>query len=137
MKVYIDTNIFLNVLLEENGFFEKSANFFEKINSEKLIGITSIFTVMEIARILQKHNAETNRIKEMIFDLRNSKIETIVPSEMTLLNSLDFVIELKIDPTDALHLAVAVNDADVFITRDIEFAKRITQKIEVKLPEEI
>ncbi len=59
MKVlYIDTNIFLNLLLKEELFIEKSRKLINMINNKEFKGITSILTLMEIYRVLQKQNVK-------------------------------------------------------------------------------
>lgn len=135
--LYLDTNIFLNVLLEEEGFVISSLNLLESIEEKRYQGVTSFLTLMEIHRILQKQNKNEAEIQKAIQKISNSAIEIYLPDGTDLLRAYELLRELKIDPADSLHLTVAQEKGAIFVTRDEDLTKKIKQIIKTSIPERL
>ena len=138
MKVlYIDTNIFLNLLLKEELFIEKSRKLINMINNKEFKGLTSILTLMEIYRVLQKQNVKNKIIDEAIKRILEMEIEIIIPESYVFIQAYDLVKKYRIDIDDALHLAIAISNDAILVTWDEKFLKKSKRIIETKTPEEI
>ncbi len=135
--LYIDTNIFLNILLEEEGFCDTSEILINKILEDKYRGITSLLSFMEIHRIIQKQNKSEDEIKNAINMIRETDIEIIIPDSYDFINAYNYLQTLKIDPIDSIHIAIAIDNKAIFITRDEKLTAKIKRIIEVKTPEEV
>ena len=135
--LYIDSNIFLNVVLEEESSADSSYQLLRDIEKGKYSSVTSILTVMEIHRILQKYGKEEHIIGDLIQTIPSIGIEIIVPGGEDLMAAYEYVRTSKIDPADAIHLSIAVSSSTVFITRDKELAGKIKKTIKTKTPEEL
>ena len=138
MKVlYIDTNIFLNLLLKEELFIEKSRKLINMINDKEFKGITSILTLMEIYRVLQKQKVKNETIDEAVKKIVEMEIEIIIPESYAFIQAYDLVKKYRIDIDDALHLAIAINNDAILVTWDEKFLKKSRRVIAVKRPDEI
>ncbi|MBU4266649.1 MAG: type II toxin-antitoxin system VapC family toxin [Candidatus Altiarchaeales archaeon] len=135
--LYLDSNILLNVLLEEEDFVESSFELLQDIEAGKYSALTSLLTIMEIHRILQKHGKKEKEIAEVIQKIPGIGIEIIIPEREDMVSSYEFVRTLKIDPADSIHLSVAMESSTIFVTRDEELSKKISSVIKVVKPEEL
>jgi len=135
--LYIDTNIFLNLLLKEELFIEKSRKLINMINNKEFKGLTSILTLMEIYRVLQKQNVKNKIIDEAIKRILEMEIEIIIPESYVFIQAYDLVKKYRIDIDDALHLAIAISNDAILVTWDEKFLKKSKRIIETKTPEEI
>lgn len=135
--LYIDTNIILNVIFEEKDFVESSFSLLQKIDSKKYSGVTSLLTLMEIHRILQKQGKSEGDIKDVIQRIRGVGIEIILPEKEDIVKAYELIKNLKIDPMDSIHLSVALDASTIFVTRDKEFANKINSILQVMEPEDL
>lgn len=133
--LYLNSNILLNVLLEEEDSVESSFELLQDIEKGRYSAVTSLMTIMEIHRILQKHGKAENEIAEVIQKIPGIGIEIIIPEREDMISSYEFVRTLRIDPADSIHLSVAVASSTIFITRDIGLSKKIKEIIKVEEPE--
>jgi predicted nucleic acid-binding protein len=116
MKVLIDTNIVLDLLLEREPFINDAIKLFEQIEQGKLKGYIAATTITNIFYIIRK--AESR--------------ETAVESVQRILTGLEFcevnraVVETALahglkDFEDGIQLACAtLNHLDVIVTRDLK-----------------
>ena len=135
--LYLDSNILLNVLLEEEDFVESSFKLLQDIEKGRYSAVTSLLTIMEIHRIFQKHGKAENEIAEVIQKIPGIGIEIIIPEREDIISSYEFIRTLRIDPADSIHLSVAVASSTIFVTRDIELGKKIKKIIKVEEPEHL
>ncbi len=135
--LYLDSNILLNVLLEEEDFVESSFKLLQNIEKNKYPAVTSLLTIMEIHRILQKHGKTENEITEVIQKIPSIGIEIIIPEREDMISSYESVRRHRIDPADSIHLSVAVASSTIFVTRDIELSKKIKKTIKIVKPEDL
>ncbi len=136
-KLYLDSNILLNVLLEEEEFVDSSFKLLQKIEAGEYSAVTSLLTIMEIHRILQKYGKKEGEISEVIQKIPSVGIEIILPERDDIISSYEFVRNHKIDPVDSIHLSIAMESSTVFVTRDVELTKKISSVIKVVNPEDL
>lgn len=133
--LYLDTNILLNVLLEEKDFVESSSRLLSAIEIGKCKAITSFFTLMEIHRILQKYDKKENDIERIIKTISSSRIEIDLPENMDILNAYELIKRFKIDPVDSIHLFTAIEQGAIFVSRDKTLTAKIKSQINTTIPE--
>jgi predicted nucleic acid-binding protein len=107
------------------------------VEEKSIIGVISIFVLMELVRVLQKSAFSADKINDVIVKIKGLNVEIVIPSEFHLITAYELLIELGLDILDALHLCVAIDVADIFVTRDTKLARKIADKIEVMTPEEV
>ena len=138
MKIlYIDTNIFLNVLFAEDKFADASMRLLNSIEEERYSAVTSLLTLMEIHRVLQKRRKRELEIKNAIRNILNLSLKVIVPESADMVVAYQLIKELRIDPADSIHVALAKEVADIFISRDKYLVSKIKSVITTKNPEEL
>lgn len=135
--LYLDSNILLNVLLEEEGLAESSYRLLQDIEEGKYAATTSLLTIMEIHRVLQKQGKTENKIAEAIRKIPGMGVEIIIPEREEMISAYDLIRTLRLDPADAIHLASATASATVFVTRDAELSRKIKKTIRVAQPEQL
>ena len=79
MKYFIDTNIFLRVLIKENKkAFSNCSEFLEKVKTNKIKGVTASLVLVEIAWTLSSYykfsRKKTAQAVKSVINLRNLKI---------------------------------------------------------------
>lgn len=127
IRVFIDTNIFLNVWIREvdpktgKELWKSSARVLKLIEDEVIGGVTSLTTLMEIVHVFRIRQRD---YAEAFEDLRNIGIEIFIPNTFTLLRAFEFQRNLSIDPFDSIALAAVESGCDYLITRDKTFARR-------------
>lgn len=139
IRIYIDTNVFLNVWNREidpktkTELWKGSAQVLQLIEEEKIKGITSLTTLMEIVHVFRRRKQNYN---EAIKDLEDLGIEIFIPNSFTLLKAFEFQQDYEPDPYDSIALAVAIeSNCDYLITRDEAFAKKANSLIKICTPE--
>ena len=115
MRVLVDTNIILDVILERENFYTDSNHVFELCKDKKIHGILAVHTITNLFYILRKKFSNT-KCREIIMDfLTIFKVEKIDGEKIfrALINEnfKDFEDRLQIE------CAIAI-DADYIITRD-------------------
>jgi len=140
-KVYVDSNVFLNVWFEEmlkfSPAFYYSRRLLEAILKCRFRLVISDLTVKELSR-------KTSLPKERIIEEYLKPYEmvgklTIVETTMEDLRKANEVSRrYRLHASDALHALVAKNEGCILVTRDVELrttARKMT--MESSLPEEL
>ena len=140
IRVYIDTNVFLNVWNREidpktkTELWKGSAQVLQLVEEEKIRGITSLTTLMEIVHAFRRRK---RNYEDAIGDLENLGIDIFVPNSFTLIRAFELQQDYELDPYDSVALAVALeSNCDYLITRDEDFAKKVSDLIKACTPEE-
>ena len=140
IRIYIDTNVFLNVWNKEIDpktkaeLWKGSAQVLQLIEEEKVKGLTSLMALMEIVHAFRRRK---RNYEDAIRDLENLGIDIFVPNSFTLLRAFELQLGYELDPYDSIALAVALeSNCDYLITRDEDFAEKVNNLIKVCTPEE-
>ncbi len=116
MKILLDTNVILDVLLDRESFKEDSLNAMKKAINEGHILYISASAVTDIFYILKKANGKTkaiNYLKNLL-----SILNVAVVNENCILNALNSKIN---DYEDAVVDETAVySSIDLILTRNIK-----------------
>jgi predicted nucleic acid-binding protein len=116
MKVLIDTNIALDVILEREPFVESATEVFGLVEAGKLQGYvaaTTITNIFYIVRKLKSREAALQAIAQLLQGLTLCEVNRSVIQQALSLNLKDF--------EDGVQLACAVlNNLDAITTRNEE-----------------
>lgn len=116
MKILIDTNVILDVLMERKPFAENAAKIFKLCEVKRVVGYISALSVPNIVYIMRKE-LDAERIGEILRQL--SLIFTFVDlkgADLVKASALDFV-----DYEDALQSVAAGRiRADYIVTRNVK-----------------
>lgn len=126
----IDTNIFLEILLEQ----EKSKECEElilRLNQIEEYFYVSSFTLHSIEVVMTKQN-KTDALKEFLLDIISSRIIQIGTNAMEELNALKTMGKLNLDFDDALQTYICENHKLKIISFDRHFDKTSIKRLEPK-----
>ena len=130
MRVFVDTNLFIDILLDREPFSKNSALIYKLCENNMLEGVVAPITINNIYYICRKAK-HLDEIKEYLTDI--STVFTIVTMNS---ESVKKANAYKInDYEDALQYAMAVeNTCEYLITRNTKDFKKLS-KIKVLTPE--
>jgi predicted nucleic acid-binding protein len=130
MRVFVDTNLFIDILLNREPFFKNSALIYKLCENNMLEGYIAPITINNIYYICRKAK-HFNEIKHYLADI--STIFTIAKmNEESIKKANTCKI---IDYEDALQYAMAIqNTCEYLITRNTKDFKHMS-KIKVLTPE--
>ncbi len=138
-RVFIDSNIFLNFLLREEGFYEGSKRLLSKVEKGEMEGITTLINIMEILAVLRKRSrtkdSEIVKDIEKIGEIKN--LEIIIPNEIHIAQAFEIQKKSKLLPIDAILVSTARDFSDVFISRDTELKKKASGFVPMAEPEDL
>jgi predicted nucleic acid-binding protein len=116
MKVLIDTNIVLDLLLEREPFIEDAIQLFEQIEIGKLKGYIAATTITNIFYIIRK--AEGREIAEKAIHQILAGLELCEVNRAVVETALTHNLK---DFEDGIQLACAtLNHLDIVVTRDLK-----------------
>lgn len=128
MKIFVDTNILVAVLTEED---EKFSDAKELLNSDHQI-LTSLLNLMEVRTVLsKKKNHERQEIEEVEKDIVELA-DIIIPDSSDSLNANKLQRENYAYPMDSLIMAIAENSGAELASFDGELIEN-----GAKSPEEL
>lgn len=115
MKVLIDTNAVLGLLLEREPFIESALSLFEQIEQGKLVGYiaaTTITNVFYIVRKTEGYETVIAAVQRLLVGLQLCAVDRVVVA-----TALDAGLK---DFEDGIQLACAtLNRLDAIVTRDL------------------
>jgi len=138
VTLYLDTNIFLNVVYKEPLFELGSGALLQRIHEGELSASTSAVTIVEIMLDMNAsgYGVEAEKAISALEDIRSL---SIVPLDKEMSREAARCnLEDKITVHDAYHLATALRSGvEHFVTRDKSLSNKIKKYIGVVNPEEI
>ena len=138
-RIFIDSNIFLNFLLKEEGSYEGSKHLLTRIEKGDMEGVTTLINIMEILAVLRKRSRakDSQIIKdiETIGEIQN--LEIIIPNEIHIAQAFEIQKKTKLLPTDAILISTAKDFSDTFVSRDAELKQKASSFISIVKPEEL
>ena len=135
MITLIDTNVFLNVIREEEQFLAASEELLRQVQSKGIVGLASCMVLMEIKWALfeKKEYAKADKAVSLI-----EEIVQIAPVDKEIAKeSIDLKIRKKTELLDSIHVVTAVMNSAIFVTRDNDLRKKVEDIVTVKTPEEV
>ena len=130
-RIFIDSNIFLNFLLKEEGSYESSKHLLTRIEKGYMEGVTTVINIMEILAVLRKRSRakDSQIIKdiETIGEIQN--LEIIIPNEIHIAQAFEIQKKTKLLPTDAILISTAKDFSDTFVSRDAELKQKASSFI--------
>ncbi|KZL49479.1 MULTISPECIES: type II toxin-antitoxin system VapC family toxin [Cyanophyceae] len=115
MRVFIDTNVVLDFLLEREPFVEDAVKLFAKIDAGEIAGFIAATTITNIYYIIRKAagvKVAEDAISQILSDLHICAVDKNVLEQAKSLNFKDF--------EDAVQYACAmISMVDVIVTRDV------------------
>lgn len=114
-RVFIDTNVVLDFLLEREPFVEDAVKLFAKIDASEIIGFIAATTITNIYYIIRKAagvKVAQDAISQILIDLHICTVDKNILEIAVALNFQDF--------EDAVQYACAMKSVvDVIVTRDV------------------
>jgi len=116
MKIVIDTNIVLDVLLNRTEFLQASHNILKLSAQNKVTGILTTNTITDMFYVLRKNSKDALKSRQAIAQLiKLVTLEAIVPADISLALTSDIS-----DLEDAIVCFAAKRiKADYIVTRNI------------------
>ncbi|MDR1858789.1 MAG: PIN domain-containing protein [Treponema sp.] len=117
MKILVDTNVALDVLLERHPFSEDSFAIFRLANLKRIKGILPAASITDIFYIARKQRRDTEEVYHRMDKL--TALFSVAPvSETTIANAL--ALRWK-DFEDAVqYMAATENSVDYIVTRNTQ-----------------
>ncbi len=131
-RAFIDTNIFLDLILDRGDFGIKAQKFLESGANQQIVLFTSVSCIQTIIYVLQKSNSTPKVIRDTI-----AKINQLVILAQTHSEDIERAIASDFkDLEDAILYQTAIsNQCHYFITRNIKDFPESSDQIKVLLPE--
>ncbi|MTJ09158.1 PIN domain-containing protein [Anabaena sp. UHCC 0204] len=130
MRVFIDTNVVLDFLLEREPFVDDAVRLFAKIDAGEIVGFIAATTITNIYYIIRKAAGITvaqDAISQILTDLHICTVDRNILEQAISLNFQDF--------EDAVQYACAITSmVDIIVTRDV--SGFVGSEISVMLPAE-
>ena len=136
LRLYIDTNIFLDHLLGRDG---RSSALFRAIARGDFFGVTSQFTLSEITGVLKMAGRSPDDINHIINNVQAFPNISIVFHNATMLSDMPRdMLATCCQCRDALHFVSAKSLlADRIVTRDGGFRHAVNAQIQCVTPEQL
>ena len=115
MKVLVDTNVVLDVLLKRSPFYQDSFKIFQLVDQERIYGCLSASSITDIFYLLSKDRHNSEEVYQIMYDL--TALFSVIPvSEKTISDAL--ALRWK-DFEDAVqYMTARENDVNQIITRN-------------------
>lgn len=136
-KVYIDTNIFINLTLKKTPQYKNTKLFFRLCTDKDYLLLSSAETIQEIIHIGKNRNNLLDSIKLSKQLLRI--INELLPVTTDVINKyLDFVLKYpQLESRDCIHLATCIiNNINFLITYDKALLNNREKSLRILTPEE-
>lgn len=146
--IIVDSNIFINVWSKETDpksgleLWKSSSEIIAAAKNGKIKGHISIINVFELVHFMRnKANAcgrdPQDAMYRALAKIEDFNFKRIVPDSFTVSETLPIILDLHLDPFDAMLVSVAVNEGmDAVISRDKKLKKKASKLIPILTPEE-
>ncbi|MFB6159388.1 MAG: type II toxin-antitoxin system VapC family toxin [Candidatus Nanohalobium sp.] len=135
MKYYIDSNIFIYAVTEEENS-EVCREVLKRLEEGDFRAATSVLTLDEVAWIVKKERNSERAVDAGKRLLRMPNLQIVSTEAETGARSLQVMEETGIDPRDSLHLATAQNHGIyTIVTEDSDMRK--SEEVEAITAEEL
>ena len=117
MKILVDTNVFLDIILERQPFFASSAQLLQRApqeNVELFLTATTITDLYYIVRKAKDRNTALTFIKDLLTFVEVSAVDKHVILQALQLEMTDFEDAIQVSSAQGnnIHIVVTRNEAD-------------------------
>jgi predicted nucleic acid-binding protein len=138
MKLYLDTCVWCRPFDEENERILRETNalrsILKKVDKEEVEIIGSSVLLVEVSLISFKEK------REIVEELINKVSKIVFVTENSIKLAEEIMQRCKVNAMDALHLSIAAENADIFITVDDEILNKsecLSKYLSIKNPIEV
>jgi predicted nucleic acid-binding protein len=129
--IYLDSNVFLNAILnlEEEG--EKARNIVQKLQKGEIAAATSALSFDEVFWIVKKHRNYDMALKAVKAFLEIPNLTFLDVNDEILWSAYNLAKRYRLNPRDVIHLACALNHGIFTIVsedKDFDKVKEIKRK---------
>jgi len=146
--IIVDSNIFINVWGRETEpktgleLWKASSEIISAAKDGRVKGYISMINVFELIHFVRIKSAAAggdpqDAMKQALKKIEDFKFNRIAPESFTISNALAYIIDLHLDPFDAILVSIALNEGmDAIISRDGKLINKASKLIPVLPPEE-
>ncbi|MDD5182502.1 MAG: type II toxin-antitoxin system VapC family toxin [Candidatus Nanoarchaeia archaeon] len=137
MKLYVDSNIFLNYFLDEFGPIEtfssfRAEEFFTKASEGNIQIIVSNLVISEITDV---SSLDEKDVKKFLLTI-HAKLENVTPNDVNKAKEVSKKYGLHL--RDAIHTVMALQTGcDAVVTRNLKDFNKVSDLIKALKPEEL
>jgi len=122
--IYLDANVFLNAILNQEAEGEKARDLLRKLQKAEIVAATSALSFDEVFWIVKKHRGFISALKAAKTLLEIPNLTFLELNDQTLWSAYNLAEKYKLDPRDAIHIACALDHAIfTIISEDEHFDK--------------
>jgi predicted nucleic acid-binding protein len=136
LRLYVDTNIFLDHLLKRGG---KSSQLIREIANGRFEGFTSHFTLSELAGVLKELSVPRDDINRILMQVQAfPNVHIVLCDYKIFLDMPEDILNTCAQCRDALHFVTAKYlRVDRIVTRDKGFKNAVSHVIQCVTPEQL
>lgn len=147
-NIIVDSNIFFNAWGRETDpktgfeYWKASSEIIAVVKESVVRGYVSMINILEICHCVRIKAAAAGKDSQSAMLNALKKIEDfgfkrIAPESVALYEALSYIVDLSLDPFDAILLSIAVHEGmDAVISRDEKLRKKASDIIPILTPEE-
>jgi len=138
ITVYLDTSVIVNSFFVDERDSEFSLRLMEYICEALCFGITSEYTLLEVACAVSRVTGDSDSAKDFIRELRGYPNLSIQPfSPIVLDKAFKVAYDCRLRAGDAIQVSSALlEDIDYFVFHDVDFT-RAKNLLTLKTPKEV
>jgi len=122
--IYLDANVFLSAILNQEDEGEKARDLLQKLQKAEIVAATSALSFDEVFWIVKKHRGFISALKAAKTLLEIPNLTFLEVNDQTLWSAYNLAEKYKLDPRDAIHIACALDHAIfTIISEDEHFDK--------------
>jgi hypothetical protein len=125
--IYLDANVFLIAILNQEDEGEKARDLLQKLQKAEIVAATSTLSFDEVFSIVKKHRGFFSALKAAKTLLEIPNLTFLEVNDQTLWSAYNLAEKYKLDPRDAIHLACALDHAIFTIISENEHFDKVKE----------
>lgn len=136
--LYLDTSVIVNSFFVDEEDSEFSLKLMEDISNGVCLGVTSEYTLLEVACAISRVTSDPDSAKDFVRELREYPNFSIQPfSPVVLGKAFEVAYDCRLRSGDAIQVASALlEEIDYFVFKDVDF-DRARDNLTLKTPKQI
>jgi len=129
--IYLDSNVFLNAILNTEREGEKARNIIQKLQEGQILAATSALSFDEVFWVVKKHRDYDRALKAAKTFLQIPNLIFLDINDEILWSAYNLAEKYRLNPRDVIHLACALNHGIFTIVsedQDFDKVKEIKRK---------